>query len=173
MVKVANEGLIPGSDDLVQSEFKITDDIMALIIVDVVEVVNIINDDFVGFTHLKIILHVKLLDPLRVQIVHDHLGVADFEPRLAREFVQNGHAVGSRESIHIRQILTLEGETDRVGEPHLPLLQSLVDSGEDSVIKVSTSLHDAERSVHVVMRATTSADITDDGGGCSHRNFLL
>ena len=76
--------------------------IMALVIVQVIKVIDVIYVDLECFPHLKVVLHVNLRDPLWIQIIHYDFSHSDFNPLVANLFKQHTHAIGSCESIEVR-----------------------------------------------------------------------
>ena len=76
--------------------------IMALVIVQVIKVIDVIYVDLECFSHLKVVLHVNLRNPLRIQVIHYDFSHSDFYPLVANLFKQHTHAIGSCESIEIR-----------------------------------------------------------------------
>lgn len=73
-------------------------------------VLNIIDLNLVHFSDLKVILNIKLLHPVRVQTVRDHLSEAELLPHRTHLFVQNRQAIRTSEGIKIGQVDALEGE---------------------------------------------------------------
>ena len=82
-LKVLNESLISGSDDLMECKLQLTDLVVTGIVVKIVKVIDIVHDDLILFTLLKVILHVEGLDPFRVEVIHDDLGLSDLVPEVA------------------------------------------------------------------------------------------
>ena len=74
--------MVSHSDNFVERKLKLADKIVLLKVVDVVKVVHIVNHDFVHLTLLKVILHVKLLDPLGRQTILNHFSLPYFLPGL-------------------------------------------------------------------------------------------
>jgi len=87
---------------------------VSIIIVQIVKVVNIVNHDLVVFSFLEMVGDLEVLDPLGSQIIHDHLSLTDLFPHVALFLVEYTHAIGTRESVQVRQVLTLERKSHYV-----------------------------------------------------------
>ncbi len=68
----------------------------------VYQVIDIVNLNFKVFPLLKVVLHVKTLDPLRGEVVANHFGHAKFVPLRAYLSVKHYHSVSARKSVQIR-----------------------------------------------------------------------
>lgn len=73
-----------------------------------------VNVDAVSLALLELVLHVEVRDPLRVQIVHDHLRLADLVPHSGLFLVEDGHGIGTRERIEV-----WEREAGKIESDHL------------------------------------------------------
>ena len=93
------EGLVRGSDDLVDGELNLSHKVVSGIVVQSVEVINIIDHDAIVLTLLKVVWDFKVLDPLRIKVVHDHFSLAELLPHLTLLLVEDAHAVCARESV--------------------------------------------------------------------------
>jgi hypothetical protein len=70
------ECLVGGSDNLVDGELNLSYEVMASIVACIVKVINIIDYDAIVFALLKVIWNFKVLNPLRIKVVHDHFSLA-------------------------------------------------------------------------------------------------
>lgn len=113
-LKMLLKCLIDGGDNLIDCKLHFANQIVSIIIVQIVEVVDIINHDFVIFSFLEVIGDLKVLDPLGRQIIHDYLSLTDFLPHVALFFEEYTHTIGTRESVQVRQVFTLEGKSHYV-----------------------------------------------------------
>ena len=75
--------------------------IMALVIVQVVEIIDVINVYLECFSHFKVVLNVYLRDPLGIQVIHYDFSHSNFDPLVANLFKQHTHAISSCESIEV------------------------------------------------------------------------
>ena len=66
------EGLVGGSDDLVDGELNLSNKVVSGIVVQSVEVINIIDYEAIVFALLKVVWNFKVLNPFRIKVVHDH-----------------------------------------------------------------------------------------------------
>lgn len=114
-------------------------------IIQVALIVDIVDLDFVHLALLKVVLHVKALDPGRVQVVHDDLSDAKSLPLRSLLAVEGKHAIGSREGIQVGQILAGEAETDGLDEATGGRIDGLVDCGKDGLIEVATDARPTHR----------------------------
>jgi hypothetical protein len=63
-----------------ESELQISDEIVPRVVFKIVEVINVVDDNFVVLSPLKVILNFETLNPLRGKGVHDDLCVTNFSP---------------------------------------------------------------------------------------------
>mmetsp|Transcript_18612 Transcript_18612/g.25081 ORF Transcript_18612/g.25081 Transcript_18612/m.25081 type:complete len:214 (+) Transcript_18612:1422-2063(+) len=103
------KGVVGRRDNLMDGELNSADQVVALEIVQIVEVVDIVNDDTIILALLEMVGHFEVLNPLGVQVVHDDFGLTDFAPHIAFLFKQDAHAIRASEGIQVRQIIALEG----------------------------------------------------------------
>jgi len=105
------EGLLTGSDHLVQLELDLSNEVVVLQIVNVCLIIDIIHLDLELLLLLEVILSYDLLNKVRVQIVMDHLGTVDFLPHLAIvALIHYGERVRQRHSVHIDKALARNAE---------------------------------------------------------------
>lgn len=81
---------------------------MAFELLNIVKVIDVVNINLILLTNLEVVLHVKLLYPLRVEVVHDHLSEPNFLPGLARLLEEDCHSVSAREGIQVRKVFALD-----------------------------------------------------------------
>ena len=70
-------------------------------VVDVLLVINVVDFNLKVLTLLEMILHIKALNPLWVQVIHNDLSHAQFLPLVTNLLVKDNHAVSSCESVQI------------------------------------------------------------------------
>jgi len=100
--------------------------IMALVIVQIVEVVDVIYVYFKLLSHFEVVLNVDLSDPLGIEVIHNYFCHSNFYPLTACLLKQNAHAIGSRESIKVRQFFTGKRKSYCVDKTRLRCLDVLV-----------------------------------------------
>jgi len=130
-------------------------------IIQVSLIVDIVDLDFVHLALLKVVLHVKALDPCRIQIVHDDLSDAKFLPLRSLLAVEGQHAIGSCESIQVGQVFTGKAEADGLDEATGGRVDGLVDCGKDGLIEVTTDARATHRlhAALVLMCAHAAASV--------------
>jgi hypothetical protein len=104
------ESLVTGSDQLVQLELDLSNEVLILQIVNVCLIIDIIHLDLELLLLLEVILSYDLLNKVRVQIVMDHLGTVDFLPHSAIALIHYGERVRQRHSVHIDKALARNAE---------------------------------------------------------------
>ena len=74
-------------------------------------IIRVINFELEFLALFEVEVDEDLLDPLRVQVVMDDLGFADLSPSVTRiQLVNDNEGIRFRESVHIRQCYSLEGQ---------------------------------------------------------------
>jgi hypothetical protein len=94
--------LVPHRHYLMKGELQTPNEIMMLIVIQIGKVVHVIDQHFIHLTHLKIVLNIKLLHPLRWQTVHDHFSASDSLPLSTLLVVKHCHSIRSSKCIIIR-----------------------------------------------------------------------
>ena len=113
--------LISGRHDLVQRKFEAPDKVVLREVHQRIWIVNVVHINLESLAHLKVVLHVELLDPLRIQVVHYNLSDSDPVPRLGpSQLRKHQHPVRACKCIHVWQILASKGETNSLDKPGLP-----------------------------------------------------
>ena len=131
------EGLLTGSDHLVQLEFDLSNEVVILQIVNVCLIIDIIHLDLELLLLLEVILSHDLLNKVRVQIVMDHLGTVEFLPHLANALIHYGERVRLRHSVHIDKALARNAELHLLFESTSADISRL----EDCIVDVATCAH--------------------------------
>ena len=90
--------------------------IVALVIVQIIKVIDVIYVYLECFSYFKVVLNVYLRDPLGIQIVHNDLSLTYFKPLVSVLLKQHTHAISSCESIEIGELLACEREPNSVDE---------------------------------------------------------
>ena len=91
-------------------KFNLANKVMSIEIVQVVEVVDVVNYDLVVLALLEVIGHFKVLDPLRCEVIHDDLSLANLFPHIAFFLEEDAHTISARKGIQVWQVLTFEGQ---------------------------------------------------------------
>jgi hypothetical protein len=109
-----DEDLVLGRCHLVKCEFNLPNKIVLLKVSQVVEVINIVHDCLELLDLLELVGDLEVLDPLRVQVVHDDLSHPDHGPHVAFLLVEHYHPVGTSEGIHVGEVLACEREFENL-----------------------------------------------------------
>ena len=72
-----------------QGKLERANHVVARVVLQVVEIVDVVDLDLVVFSLFEMILNVKGLDPLWVQVVHDDLGLSDLVPHASTQKVSH------------------------------------------------------------------------------------
>lgn len=109
----SDKDLVLCSDHFMQREFKFTNEVMQFKLGYLVEVVDVVNLNLEDLFLFEFVRHIEVLDPLRVQIVHDDLSHSNLLPLTkatssAFLLIEHGHAISARERVHVRQPLACE-----------------------------------------------------------------
>ena len=106
------------------------------------EIFDIVYLSLVVFSLLKLIGDFHALNPLRVQVVHDHLGASQLLPELTLFLVQHYHSVCACERIQVGEVEPFECEADHVDQAAV-VLETAVCGGEDGLVEITTEAHPA------------------------------
>ena len=133
----AHQRLVSARDHLMDGKLDTASEVMPRQILHIPLIVDIVHLHLEVLPLLKVILHVKALDPGRIQVVHDDLCHAQFLPCATDLLVEDNHAIGSREGVQIGKIFTGETQTDGLAEALVGTVDVLVDGGQDGVVQIT------------------------------------
>ena len=109
-----DQDLILCCNDFVQGEFELANKIMLIPRFQILKVINIVDYHLEQLLHFKYVGHVKALDPLRIQAVHDDLCHAQHLPHVASLLIQDCHTISSSERVQVWQFLASEGQSQNL-----------------------------------------------------------
>lgn len=109
-----DQDLILCGNDFVQSEFELTDKIMPIPGFQILKVINIVNYHLEQLLLFKFVGHVKALDPLGIQVVHDDLCQTQHLPHVASLLIQDCHTISSSERVQVWQFLACKGQSQNL-----------------------------------------------------------
>jgi len=109
-----DQDLILCGNDFMQSKFELTDKIMPIPGFQILKVINIVNYDLELLLLFKFVGHVKALDPLGIQVVHDDLCHAQHLPHVASLLIQDCHTISSSERVQVWQFLASKGQSQNL-----------------------------------------------------------
>ena len=112
-------------------------EVMPRQILHILLIVDIVHFHLEVLPLLKVILHVKALDPGWIQVVHDNLCHAQFLPLVTDLLVKDNHAISSRECVQIWKIFTCKAQTDRLTEALVRTIDVLIDGSQDSIVQIT------------------------------------
>lgn len=82
--------------------------IVALIVIEIIKVIDVIYVYLEVFSHFKVVLDIYLCYPLGIQIVHDYFSLSNFQPLASILLKKHTHAISSCKSIEIRELFACE-----------------------------------------------------------------
>lgn len=94
-----------------ESKFYFTDQRVLIKIPQILNIINIIDNDFEYLLLLKFKLYVEALNPGWVKVVHDDLRQANHLPHPTLLLINDGEPVSSCKCVQVWQILTCEGQS--------------------------------------------------------------
>lgn len=118
-------------------ELKGTNEVMTLEVHWIFMVVYIIHFDFIVLSLFEVVLDIEGLHPGWAQVVHDNFSDAQTVPLVARLSIQDHHSISPGECVQVWKILAGERESDRVHKAALVCGDTLIDSCQDGIVKVT------------------------------------
>jgi len=109
-----DQDLILCGNDFMQSEFELTNKIMSIPGFQILKVINIIDYHLEELLLFKFVGHIKALDPLGIQVVHDDLCHAQHLPHVASLLIQDCHTISSSERVQVWQFLASKGQSQNL-----------------------------------------------------------
>ena len=109
---ISLQHLILGRHHLMKRELSFTDESMNGQVLQLLDVVNIIHDHLESLLLFELIRYIKALDPLGVEVIHDHLRHPNLRPQMPRAspflLIEHGHAISPRKRVHVWQLFAAE-----------------------------------------------------------------
>lgn len=82
-LKRLNQSLVRRGDNLVHGKLYLADKVVASVVSQIALIIDIVDDDSVVFSLLKVILDLETFDPLGSQAVPDDLSLAELSPHVS------------------------------------------------------------------------------------------